>query len=287
MCLAAFQSFWRRAYKYFPLKIVFLVCITVFELGSLIVAVAQNSTTVIAGRAIQGAGGAGVTGGCYTICAFITRPKRLATILGMFSSVWSCSSILGPVLGGVFTQDVSWRWCFWVNLPIGGATIAIILLFFKTPPHSRMAHTNLKEAPLLFDFPGIAILLAALICIVLALEDGGVTTPWSNSVPIGLLIGFGLITILFILVEWNQGEQAMIVPRIMRRRSIYTLALFNLCAQGAGFARTYNLPIYFQAGQGVFPSESGIRTLPSVLTICTFPALPLHIPASLTKNYYY
>jgi hypothetical protein len=74
--------------------------------------------------------------------------------------------------------------------------------------------------------------------------------------------------IVFALVEWKQGEGAMVVPRIIKRRSILVLALFNLTAQGSGFARVYNLPIFFQAGQGQSPSESGIRTLPTVLTTC-------------------
>lgn len=268
MCLAAFQAFWGKAYKFFPLKAVFLSCITIFEIGSLIVAVAPSSTTIIIGRAIQGAGGAGVTGGCYIILAFITEPKHLAKVMGLSSTVWTCSSVLGPVLGGIFTQDVSWRWCFYINLPIGGTAIAIILIFFKTPPHSRVAHAKLKEIPLLFDIGGAIIVLAALACLLLVLQDGGVTYPWNHSIPIGLLIGFILITILFILLEWKQGDRAMIVFRIMRRRTIWTLALYSVCMQASGFARNYNLPIFFQAVQGTSPTESGIRTLPTVLTIC-------------------
>lgn len=227
MCLAVFQAFWGKAYKFFPLKIVFLTCIAVFELGSLIIAVAQSSTTIIVGRAVQGAGGAGVTGGCYIICAFIIRPKRLPTVMGLFGTVWSCSSVLGPVLGGVFTENVSWRWCFWINLPIGGATMAIVLLFFKTPPHSRMANAQPKEMPLLFDFPGVIIMLGAFVCLLLALQDGGITEPWDSSIPIGLLVGFGLLVIVFSLVEWKQGERAMVVGRIMKRRSIAACAAFN------------------------------------------------------------
>ncbi|KAI8625483.1 putative MFS transporter [Xylariaceae sp. FL1651] len=268
--LATFQAFWGKAYKFFPLKIVFLSCVGVFEIGTLIAALAPNSIALIVARAIQGLGGAGVTGGCFIILGFTIHPRRVPLVLGLTSSVWSVSSVLGPVLGGVFTQYVTWRWCFWINLPIGGTTILLLLLCFKTPAHSRVAHTTTKEAPFLFDVPGMAILIGTLVAILLVLQDGGVTKPWNDQVVIGLIVGFGALSILLGAVEWFQGERAMVVPRIMKRRTIWVLALFNLTAQGSGFARTYNLPIYFQAVQGVSASQSGIRTLPTVLTTSIF-----------------
>jgi MFS family permease len=284
LCLAAFQAFWGKAYKFFPLKIVFLSCVGIFELGSLIAGLSPNSTALIVGRAVQGVGGAGITGGCYTILAFITRPQHLPAILGLSSSVWSVSSVLGPIFGGLFTQYVSWRWCFWINLPVGGTTFLILLIFLKTPPHSRVAHAKLAEIPFLFDIPGVALLVGGMTCLLVCLEDGGVKLPWNSSTPIGLLVGFGVIGIILVLVEWSQDEKAMVVPRIMKRRTILCLALFNLTAQGSGFARTYNLPIYFQAAQGVSPSESGIRTLPTVLTTCKF-APPTANRFSVRRSY--
>lgn len=268
MCLATFQTFWGKAYKYFPLKTIFLVCIGIFELGSLVAALSPSSAALIVGRAVQGAGGAGITSGCFTILAFITKPKRLHAVFGLSSMVWSLSSVLGPVLGGVFTEYLTWRWCFWVNLPIGGAAFLLLLVLFQTPDHSRVAHTTRQEIPYLFDVPGMAMLIGGVVCLLLVLEEGGIRRPWNSGFSTGLLVGFFLIAILFAGWECKQGEAAMLVPRIVRRRSILVLALFNLTAQGSGFARTYTLPIYFQAAQGVSPSESGIRTLPTVLGTC-------------------
>lgn len=270
MTLAAFQAVFGKAYKFFPLKFVFLVSIVVFEIGSLVAALAPSSVAVIVSRAIQGAGGAGITGGCYIIAAFITPPTNMPKIVGLLGMAFSCSSVLGPVLGGVFTQDLTWRWCFWVNLPIGGAAIIVIILFFKTPDHSRLATATWKDLPFLFDLGGVILMLAALTCILLALERGGVTTPWSNSVPIGLLVGFGLLLVILNLLEWKQGERAMVVFRLMRRRVIAAFCVFGFCVHSASFARNYNLPIFFQAVQGVSPSESGIRTLPTVLAGCKY-----------------
>ena len=98
-----------------------------------------------------------------------------------------------------------------MNLPIGGVTILIILLLFKTPAHSRLAHATWKELPFHFDVGGVVLLLAALTCLLLALETGGVTTPWSNSVPIGLLVVFGLIIVVLVVLEWKQGETSTVV----------------------------------------------------------------------------
>ncbi|KAH6694909.1 putative MFS transporter [Leptodontidium sp. MPI-SDFR-AT-0119] len=270
LCLATFQAFWGKVYKYFPIKIAFLITIGIFELGSLIAALSPNSTALIIGRAIQGLGGAGVTGGTYTILAFITRPEYLHAVFGLTSSVWSLSSVLGPVLSGIFTQYATWRWCFWVNLPIGGAAALILLLLLKMPPHSRIAHAKLKEIPFLFDIPGMAIIMGALVCLLLVLEHGGIDKAWNSGFSIGLLVAFSILMIAFVAVEWKQGEGAMVIPRIIKRRSILALALFNLTAQGGGFARIYLLPIFFQAAQGVSPLDSGLRTLPTVLATSIF-----------------
>jgi MFS transporter, DHA2 family, glioxin efflux transporter len=90
----------------FNLKAVFLTSIFWLEVGSLIIAIAQNSMTVVVGRAVQGAGSAGVTAGCYTICAYIVGPEWLPIVMGSFGIMWSCASVIGPIVGGAFTHDI-------------------------------------------------------------------------------------------------------------------------------------------------------------------------------------
>ena len=110
MTVAVFQSPWGKTYKYFPLKISFLAAIFIFEVGSLICAVAQNSTTLIVGRAIAGIGAAGVGSGSYTIIAFAAEPKKRATFTGIIGASYGVAAVAGPLIGGAFTDKVTWRW---------------------------------------------------------------------------------------------------------------------------------------------------------------------------------
>ena len=173
LTVGAFQSTWGKAYKYFPLKTTFLISIFIFELGSLICGVAPNSTALIVGRAIAGVGGAGIASGAYTLIAFSAAPRQRPAFTGLMGASYGIASVIGPLLGGVFAEKISWRWCFYINLPIGGVSAAIILFFFKTPAHAVPVQATLKEKILQMDLPGAFTVMAAIVCYVLALQWGG------------------------------------------------------------------------------------------------------------------
>jgi MFS family permease len=226
LTFAAFQSAWGKVFKYFNMKYAFFTAVVIFSVGSLVCALAPTSMALIIGRALTGVGAAGVTNGVYTIVACIVPPAQVAMYLSLVGMDFSIASIAGPLLGGVFTEKLSWRWCFWINLPIGGASLAVVLFFFKVPSTMTPAKASLREKLLQMDFQGTVLILSSLVCYMLALEEGGVRRPWNSSVVIGLLVGFFVLAALFGIDQWLQGDRAQIVGRIMKRRTIAGLCVF-------------------------------------------------------------
>lgn len=270
LTLASFQSTWGKAYKYFPLKIAYLISVFIFEVGSLICAVAQNSPTLIVGRAIAGAGGAGIASGSYTIIAFSAPEKQRPAFTGLLGATYGIASVIGPVLGGVFTDNLTWRWCFYINLPIGGVAAAIIVFFFTTPTAARPQDATLKEKILQMDFPGSIVIMGSFICYLLAMQWGGVRHAWSSGTVIALLVLFVVLLAVFIGIEWRSGSRALLQFRFLKDRTIAGQSLYAGLVAGSFFVLIYYLPIYFQSTRGHSASQSGIDNLPLVLGASIF-----------------
>ncbi|KAE8450293.1 hypothetical protein EG329_006721 [Mollisiaceae sp. DMI_Dod_QoI] len=265
LSLAAMQPLQGKIYTYYTSKKIFLTVLFIFEVGSLICALAKSSTMLIIGRAVSGIGGSGLLIGCLTILAAAAPQDRRPLYLGFMMGMASLGLVLGPVLGGVFTQHVSWRWCFWLNLPIGGITGSI--LSFIRIPDAKMAVTKkatLKEQVKRLDFPGFALFTPTCIMLLLALEWGGVTYAWNSATIIGLFCGAGGCLIVFLLWERRQGDTAMLPIHLLRNRVVVSAALTTTFSQGSLLLITYYLPIWFQVVLGASPTMGGVDYLPSV-----------------------
>lgn len=194
----------------------------------------------------------------------VPLPKR-PLVFGAFGMVWGIASIAGPLLGGVFTDSVSWRWCFYINLPIGGLSIAVILLVLRLPSKTAYSGTPILERIKQLDLIGASLLIPAIICLLLALQWGGNQYAWNNSKIIGLFIGFGLMVIAFAASQIYLGERATLPPHILRKRSVLAAALYALFFGGAFFLLVYYVPIFFQSVKGSSAMKSGIQLLPLML----------------------
>ena len=222
---------------------------------------------LIVGRAVAGLGSSGLINGAFTIIAACVPLAKRPIYLGMMMSIGQLGIAFGPLIGGALTQYTTWRWCFYINLPIGGVTAALLLLI-KIP--DRTAEN--KDIPLLtilrerLDLLGFAIFAPAAIQFLLALQWGGTKYRWDSSIVIGLFCGAAGTICCFLAWEYKRGDAAMIPFSMMRKRIVWCSCLVNFFFMGGMLSMSFYLPIYFQAVKGVSPTMSGVYLLPSILS---------------------
>ena len=270
MTFGASQPSAGKIYKYHNLKWSFLASMLVFEVGSLLCGVAQSSKMLIVGRAIAGAGGAGLSVGGTSIVSLTVSPKQRPMMLGVMGMTYAVAAVLGPILGGAFSDRVSWRWCFYINLPIGGAAAVAVFFFFHLPAAVAPPQIPWTKKLLHLDPVGIALAMGSITCFILALQYGGSSHPWNSSVVIGLLVGFVLLTAVLVSWETWLGDYAMMLPRLYKQRSLSVTAPFQFFFMGSYIILLYYLPIYFQSILGTSPLTSGVNNLPLVLAATVF-----------------
>ncbi|KAG8525408.1 uncharacterized protein KY384_009052 [Bacidia gigantensis] len=249
------------------IKWVYLTAIFLFEIGSVICGAAPTSVALIVGRAVAGVGSAGIFSGALVIIAYSVPLVKRPIYTGLIGGMYGLASVAGPLMGGAFTDHLSWRWCFYINLPIGAITIFGIALFFTSPPRRDERSIGWKARAKQFDPIGTALFLPAIVCLLLALQWGGTKYPWSDGRVIALFVVFGILAIGFAGVQYWQQENATTPPRVLKQRSILSGAWYCACLGGAFFIMIYYVPIWFQAIKNTSATESGIRNLPMILAL--------------------
>ncbi|TVY78189.1 MFS thioclapurine efflux transporter tcpA [Lachnellula suecica] len=266
LTLSAFQLFYGKLYSLFPIKHVYLIAIVIFEIGSLVCTTAPTSIALIIGRAIAGLGAARVFSGSVLILTKLIPLAQRAAYLGIMSAAFGLAAIVGPFLGAAILQSSTWRWCFGINLPLGAVTVVLCFFFVHTPVDPSVKSLSLVQKSLQLDIPGTIFMAGSLICLLMALQWGGATYPWSNGRIIALFVVSGVLACAFLATQMTSfvGKARTIPSSLARSRDVWLAGTYAICINGGVYVAVLFLPIWFQDVRGRSPLSSGEMLTPLV-----------------------
>ncbi|OQE35444.1 hypothetical protein PENCOP_c013G00888 [Penicillium coprophilum] len=255
-----------KLYTFYSTKWVYLCALFLFEVGSVVCGATPTSVGLIVGRCIAGVGAGGIFSGSLLMIAQTVPLHRRPIFTALLGTMYGIASVAGPPLGGALTDRVSWRWCFYINLPIGAVTTIFVLFFFHAPA-SVKKRPGFRKMLGELDPLGTFFFLPAIICLLLALQWGGTQYAWNNPRIIALFVVAGVLIIAFVAVQIWQNEKATLPPRIVCNRNIWSAAWYAFTLNAAYFVFSYYLPIWFQSIKGATATKSGIMNLPSIISV--------------------
>lgn len=233
-------------------KLVLQSAIVLFLVGSALCGMSRSMTQLILFRFVQGLGGGGLNVTTQAVVGDIVSPRERGRYQGIFGAVFGLASIAGPLLGGYFTTHLSWRWIFYVNLPLG--IVALVVLAATLPAQSqRRSHA--------IDYAGAGLLAVALSGMTLVADVGGTAFPWSSGLVLGLIAVTTVGLVGFVLVE-RRAREPVLPPHLFGQRTFSVTSLIGLIVGFALFGSVTYLPVYLQLVKGVGPTQSGLEMLP-------------------------
>ena len=238
-------------------RIVFQFAIVTFLIGSVFAGLAQDMLQLIVARGIQGVGGGGLIAMSMTIIGDVVSPRERGRYQGYIGSVFALASVAGPLLGGFFVDNLTWRWIFYINLPVGIAALVVTSSVLRLPFHRR---------PHRIDYLGAALLVAAVSCLLLGAVWGGDVYEWGSPVILGLAAGGVILSALFLAQEQRASEP--ILPlHLFRARTVSVSSAILFVVGATLFGAIVFLPLFLQAVLGASATNSGLLLLPLMMGI--------------------
>ncbi|KAI0435669.1 efflux pump antibiotic resistance protein [Xylaria telfairii] len=266
LSVCAFQFLFGKAYALFSAKRLFLLANAISIVGSLLCGTAATSTALVVGRTVTGLGSAGIFSGCLVILVQSVPLHRRPIFLGLMGGIEGVATLAAPLLGGALTQSLGWRWCFYINPPVGTLTLILTACCLSdTPKPSLIARMTFKQKVLKLDLLSNLLFLPALTSLFLALSWAGTKYPWDSARVIGPIIAFVVLLAAFVYNQFRRADAAALPLRIIKRRTVIGGFLFITFANSTGNVLEYYLPTYYQTVRGYSPARSGYMMFPIII----------------------
>ncbi len=234
----------------------FFAAIAIFLVGSMLCGIAQNFMELIIFRGIQGLGAGGLASLARTAIADIVPPSKRVGRQGLFAAVYTLANVVGPLIGGFLTDTLSWRWIFYINLPVGLAALVCL----ANLPSNRSAIRHMV------DYPGAFLLTTVATCLLLILSWGGVTYSW-RSLPILGLSSILVLACILLIWQENRVAEPILPPRLFANRVFSVATVISTISAISLFTSVIFFPVYFQLGLGMTATESGLMTMPLMVGV--------------------